>query len=308
MQFLSAVLLFTAIFCGAWGVLTLVGSDRLRRRVRGDAADRDKTRDWLEPLVRFVAPFARWSAPREAWESSPLRLRFFNAGIRHERAVLIYFGLKSLLPVLFGVAAWLALAWWPLPLRPLDLWLIVLLAATVGCYLPNGVLAWLRRRRARELFEAFPDAADLLLVGVEAGLSLDAALARVAQEMPARSPALAQELHLTHLEMRAGIGRDAALHNLGLRCGLEEIRTFAAMLSQAEVFGTRVGDALRVFSDDLRSKRQARAEESAAKISTRMLFPLVLCIFPAIAMVVLGPALIRIVNSLLPMLAGQSVS
>jgi len=116
---------------------------------------------------------------------------------------------------------------------------------------------------------------------------------------------LGQEMHWTNLEIRAGMARDQALRHLGVRSGLAEVATFATMLSQADKFGTGVGEALRVFSDDLRYKRQMRAEELAAKVSTKMLFPLVLCIFPAISLVVLGPAVIRIMHSLLPMLAGQ---
>jgi len=145
-----------------------------------------------------------------------------------------------------------------------------------------------------------------MLVCVEAGLGLDAAMVKVAEEMKIKSGALTEELHLTNLQTRAGSTRDQALRNLGLRTGVEEINTFVSMLSQADKFGTSVGDSLRVFSEDLRHKRQIRAEELAAKLSTKMLFPLVLCIFPAIFMVVLGPAGVRIIRLLLPMLGGQS--
>jgi tight adherence protein C len=142
-----------------------------------------------------------------------------------------------------------------------------------------------------------------MLVCVEAGLGLDAGLTRVADEIRRRSTALAEELHLTNLEIRAGGTRDKALHNLALRTGVEELGTFATMLTQADKFGTSIADSLRVFSDDLRHKRQIRAEESAAKVPTKMLFPLVVCIFPAVIMVILGPAIIQIVRTILPMLS-----
>jgi tight adherence protein C len=172
---------------------------------------------------------------------------------------------------------------------------------------PRGHSPRFAARRRRIIFNGFPDAADLMLICVEAGLGLDAALIRVADELVTGSRVLAQELHLTVLEIRAGVGRAEALRHLALRAGVDEIGVFASMLGQSERFGTRVGDALRIFSDDLRQKRQVQAEEQAAKVSVRMLFPLVLCIFPAISMVVLGPALIRIVRTLLPMLAGQAL-
>ncbi|MEO7937877.1 MAG: type II secretion system F family protein, partial [Burkholderiaceae bacterium] len=178
----------------------------------------------------------------------------------------------------------------------------VMVAALVGCYLPNVVLRFLLRRRTRQIFESFPDAADLMLVCVEAGLGLDAALGKITEEMRMSSPALAEELHLTNLEMRAGGTREKSLHNLALRTGLEEVGTFATMLTQSDKFGTSVGDSLRVFSEDLRHKRQVRAEEQAAKVPTKMLIPLVLFIFPSILMVILGPAVIVIVRTMLPAL------
>jgi tight adherence protein C len=144
-----------------------------------------------------------------------------------------------------------------------------------------------------------------MLVCVEVGLGLDAALIRVADEMRIKSRALTEEIHLTNLEIRAGSTREQALRNLGLRSGVEEINNFASMLSQADKFGTSVGESLRIFSDDLRHKRQIRAEEMAAKLPTKMLFPMVFCIFPAISMVILGPAGVQMYRVLLPMLAGQ---
>jgi tight adherence protein C len=144
-----------------------------------------------------------------------------------------------------------------------------------------------------------------MLVCVEAGLGLDAGLAKVTEEIKMKSNELAQELHWTNLEMRAGSTREKALRNLALRTGVEEIGTFATMLVQADRFGTSIGDSLRVFSDDLRHKRQMRAEGLAAKVPTKMLFPLVVCIFPCISMVILTPAAIQIIRTILPMLSGK---
>jgi tight adherence protein C len=162
------------------------------------------------------------------------------------------------------------------------------------------------RRRRREIFEHFPDATDMLLVCMEAGLGMDAAFNRVALEMKLSSADLAQELQTTNLELRAGVSRDQALRNLALRCGVEEIASFALMLKQADRFGTSMGDSLRVYSDELRHKRMVRAEELAARVPTKMLLPLVLCIFPSVILVILGPAVIQVVRTLAPMLGGGS--
>ena len=233
-----------------------------------------------------------------------MRVRFLNAGIRHPDASLFYFGLKTLLPLGFAGLAFFAIraAGGDDGLKSM-LWLAV--AALAGCYLPNAVLYVMVRDRKREIFENFPDAADLMLVCVEAGLGLDAGLVKVTEEIRVKSEALAQELHWTNLEMRAGGTREKSLRNLALRTGVEEIGTFATMLTQADRFGTSIGESLRVFSDDLRHKRQMRAEELAAKVPTKMLLPLVLCIFPCISLVILAPAAIRVVRTIMPMLGGH---
>jgi tight adherence protein C len=159
---------------------------------------------------------------------------------------------------------------------------------------PNWALNRRVRLRQREIFEAFPDALDLLTICVEAGLGLDAALARVAREIRLTSRELSDELELVTLEMRAGAGKDRALRNLALRTGVEDIESLVALLVQSERFGTSIGESLRIQSDTLRVKRQQRAEEAAAKISVKLVFPLVLCILPSIFIVVGGPAVIQI--------------
>jgi tight adherence protein C len=182
---------------------------------------------------------------------------------------------------------------------------VLLLTAAIGYYIPNAVLSRLVFLRQREVFETFPDAADLMLVCVESGLGLDAALLRVADEIRIKSRVLAEELHLLNLEIRAGAGREKALRNLALRTGVEEVGTFVTMLVQTDRFGTSIGEALRVFSDELRTKRKLRAEELAAKIPLKLLFPLIFFIFPSLLLVLLGPAFIQVYRILLPTMAGQ---
>lgn len=297
---LLPIVVFFAVTTGFIGVWMLLAPDRTEQRLNALAGDDLKSQTWSAKVVRIVTPFAKLSSPTTDWESSPLRVKFMNAGIRHPKAAHVFFGLKTMLPVLGGLPTFLVLRSTETGMTLL-FW--VLCAAALGCYLPNICLHLITTRRKREIFENFPDAADLLLVCVEAGLGMDGALTRVAEEMLSKSPALAEELQLTNLEMRAGGTREKALRNLALRSGIEELASFATMLTQADRFGVSIGDSLRVFSDDLRHKRQTRAEEKAAKVPTKMLFPLVLFIFPSIIMVVLGPAVISIIRTVGPMLA-----
>lgn len=302
---LLPILVFIAVTLLVGGLLLWLSPTRAERRLEAVAAGvTQTTSDWTATIVKVAGPLANLSTPEGAWEKSPLRIRFLNAGLRRPDARLFYFAAKTLTPLLLAGLAFSATRASG-GSETMPLLLKVLTAALVGCYLPNILLTLAVNTRQREIFENFPDAADLMLVCVEAGLGLDASLTRVADEIKRKSMVLAEELHLTNLEMRAGASREAALRNLALRTGVEETATFATMLTQADRFGTSIGDSLRVFSDDLRHKRQTRAEERAAKIPTKLLFPLVICIFPSVIMVILGPAVIQIVRTMLPMLSGQ---
>lgn len=273
---------------------------RTEQRLR-DLADPGSQSAWTETALKMAGPLARLSLPDGEWENSPLRTHFLNAGLRGDHVRLYYFAAKTVLPLLLAGLAFLASRTTGTATE-LHLLLYVCIGALVGVYLPNVFLHMLRSSRQREIFESFPDATDLMLVCMEAGLGLDASMTKVTDEMSRKSAALAEELHLTNLEMRAGGTREKALRNLALRTGVEEIGTFAAMLTQADRFGTSIGESLRVFSDDLRHKRQVLAEERAAKVPTKLLAPLVLFIFPSVIMVILGPAVIQIIRSVLPML------
>ena len=294
-------LIFFAVTLGLIGLFLWLSPTKTEQRLKAMAGPGEKSQ-WTENIIKIAGPFAQLSSPEGEWDKSPIRVKFFNAGIRNEDASLIYFAAKTLLPLVFGALVFLALGTANQP--NLTLLFYVMVSAMLGCYLPNILLHFKIRARQREIFENFPDAADLMLVCVEAGLGLDAGLTKVAEEIQIKSVALAEELHLTNLEMRAGGTREKSLKNLALRTGVEEIGTFATMLTQADKFGTSIGESLRIFSDDLRHKRQMRAEELAAKVPTKMLFPLVVCVFPSIIMVIMGPAAIQIIRPLLPMLGG----
>lgn len=300
MLLLPGLIFFTVTFSLA-GLFFWLAPSKTAQRVKAMSGPDEKSQ-WTENIVKIAGPFAQLSAPSDNLDKSLLRVKFLNAGIRSDNANIIYFGAKTLLPVLFSGITFFSLR--EFESSNMNILFYVLIAALLGCYLPNLFLYFITQSRQREIFENFPDAADLMLVCIEAGLGLDAGLTKVAEEIQIKSVALAEELHLTNLEMRAGGTREKSLKNLALRTGIEEISTFATMLTQADKFGTSIGESLRVFSDDLRHKRQVRAEELAAKVPTKMLFPLVVCIFPSIIMVIMGPAAIQVIRTILPMLGG----
>ena len=310
LQLIYAAVIFVSVTAAALTVLLPFSPGRAKQRLDAFAGtpefgDTARQAQWTRTIVNIAGKFAKLSLPSEGWEDSPLRLRFLHAGYRGDAPVMIYFGAKTLLAVLLPLIAYFYIMLGGAKFGTNMMLVILLSAGAVGYYLPNMVLSRLVFIRQREIFETFPDAADLLLVCVEAGLGLDAALVKVAEEMRLKSEALAEELHLVNLELRAGSSREKALRNLALRTGVEEVNGFATMLIQADRFGTSIGDSLRVFSDDLRTKRQMRAEEIAAKIPLKLLFPMVFCIFPALLLVLLGPAFIQIHRILLPTMAGQ---
>ncbi|SEO61016.1 tight adherence protein C [Duganella sp. CF517] len=279
--------------------------ERLNDVVEPEQAAPEAAGGWAEKIAHAAQPFSRLSLPEDGWERSPLRTRFMNAGWRNAAAPSLYFAAKTVLALgLPGVTALLVItASHGGP--PKGFLYLLLLMAGIGYYLPNVVLTRKATDRCREIFETFPDALDLLTVCVEAGLSLERALAKVAGEIHIKSMALAQELQLVLMEMRAGFSKERALRNLALRSGVEDVDTLVAMLIQSERFGTSMGDSLRVHSDNLRSKRSVQAEEAAAKIGLKLLFPLIFCIFPTLMLVLVGPAGIQIYRSVLPTLGNH---
>jgi tight adherence protein C len=256
-------------------------------------------------LGKVTQPIAGLSAPEEGFEKSNVKLRFVHAGIRNASAPTTFFGIKTLLTLGLPALTFALLSLAAPSVRGNLLLLMVLLAATFGYYAPN---VWLSRRvawRQREVFENFPDALDLMTVCVEAGLGTESALMRVADDIALKSPVLSEELRLVNLELRAGADRERALRNLAIRTGVDEVDSFVTMISQAERFGTSIAASLRIQADMLRTRRRQRAEEAAAKISLKLLFPLIFCIFPSLMVVLMGPAMISVIRTLSGMAAGR---
>jgi len=307
MQIAHIVLLagaFAVAFCTILAILVALRPGALQRRL--GQIDRElphltpqnPEHDWLRTVERLAKPLAKVSVPKEGWEDSSLRTRFVHAGWRSLEAIPIYFGIKTVLLIgvpmlLFG----LLVGRFDEGQRLVFL-TILFVGAVIGFYTPNLVLALKIKYRQREIFESFPDSLDLIMVCVEAGLGLDAAILRVVDEMRTARPVMAQEYELLTLELRAGLSREKALRNFAARTGVEDVSLLVAMLIQADRFGTSIAASLRVHSDMLRTKRQMLAEERAAKIGTKVLFPLIFFIFPSIYVVLLGSALIQIVDAL----------
>lgn len=311
-QIVYLLLIFGVAFAVAWVMLMqlLPGpmQDRLDKIASGgphEAPHQQEAPGWVRRVVKLSGPLAKLSLPTEGWESSHLRIHFMNAGFRGASAPAIYFAAKSLMAMVLPALASLYLGIFVPGPDVQTTALVLFFAAASGYFLPNAILGRIIFYRKREIFENFPDAIDLMTVCVEAGLGLDAALARVGEEMRMKSRILADELHLVTLELRAGSTRERALRNLALRTAVEEVDSLVAMLVQSDRFGTSVAESLRVHSDSLRTKRRLRAEEAAAKIPVKLLFPMLFFIFPSMLLVLLGPAYISIIRVLLPTLSGH---
>jgi tight adherence protein C len=227
---------------------------------------------------------------------SKAQLPMVRAGYRSASAMMAMQGMKILMPVAF-VALVFATG-----MYRLNVVFVPLLAAVVGYLLPELWLMWKVQDRQHRLRVALPDALDMLVICVEAGLGLDQALMRVAQELRITHPQLSEELQLVNMEMRVGKTRLEAMRELARRTGVEDIKALVAMLIQTERFGTSIAQSLRVHSDDLRIKRRQRAEEMSAKTTVKMVPPLVFFIFPALMVVILGPAVITLMRQFLPAL------
>lgn len=300
---LSFLLIVFSIVCAlAWLAMMLFAPVALRTRLRRFIGKSDTTKlesdGWIERVAKATQPLTKLSIPEEGWEKSPLRTRFMNAGWRNPHSPTLFFAAKTALALLGPAFIGVLVAASVIMLSGIPLLFLLLLTAATGYYLPNVALGQIARRRQREIFETLPDALDLLTVCVEAGLSLERAFVKVAAEIHIKSVILAQELQLVLMEMRAGFSKERALRNFALRSGVSDVDTLVAMLIQSERFGTSVGDSLRVYAENLRNKRRLLAEECAAKMGLKLLFPLIFCIFPTLLMVLLGPAGIQLSRTL----------
>jgi tight adherence protein C len=261
--------------------------DELTFGREADVEEKPRFETLIEGLKRLGEKVPR--SPREMGN-----LRLVQAGYRRDEAITIFFGIRVAFALgLFALFATSILT------KPNIL--VALGGLGLGYILPGMLLARMAKRRAHRIRLALADMLDLLVVSVEAGLGLDQALQRVGAELQFAYPELSDELRLINLELRAGKPRSEALRNLADRTGVDDLSALVTMLIQTDKFGTSVAQSLRVYSETLRTKRRQRAEEAAAKTGVKMVFPLVLCIFPSIWVVTIGPAAISFITVLFPM-------
>lgn len=268
---------------------------KLRERLSNKIEDSKPSNSASESVVPILQKIGQVAAqpfmPRSREKVSGLRRSLGQAGIYAPAAVRLVTGAKVIFLGLGLVGGYL------LGVTLDHLWLGLSLGGLVGYFVPKLWLKIQINKNQKSLTLGLPDALDLMVVCVEAGLTVDAAIQRVGQELGLAHPALSRELGIAHMETRVGLSRGEALKNLGVRTGNAAIQSLSAMLIQAERFGTSIAGALRIHAESLRTKRQHAAEEMAAKASVKMSFPLVLFIFPSTFIVLAGPTVIGLMNS-----------
>ncbi|MBL9124597.1 MAG: type II secretion system F family protein [Planctomycetaceae bacterium] len=305
--------MFGLVAMGAWWIMDMIASGRsrtkerleeikspeLRRRKGGPVKSSEK----VARVVERAAPaLAKPLQPKNEFEVSKIKSKLSHAGFRGEAAVSTYLGLKFvglMLGMIVGGVTLLA----SMGVTQQSMAGTVFIAGLLF-YLPDIVLGLLARSRKQAIFLGLPDALDLLVVCVEAGLGLDQAMRRVSEEMHKATPVICDELALSNFQLQMGRSRTEVLHELGIRTGVDDLRSLSAILIQADKFGSSIAQALRVQSDSMRTRRRQLAEEKAAKTAVKLIFPLVLFIFPGIFVVLVGPAAITMVRNMFPLMGG----
>jgi tight adherence protein C len=306
-QELVPLLVFGGLVAGIFAVLSMISNrnsraqERLERISRpaslAEIEDPKAKKERFQGVMETAKALSGPLMPQTELEQSELKIKLANAGFRSDSAVAVYLGLRF---VTLIACTLLALAIF-LPkygmtyaaLKP------IVVAAGFGFYLPSVILWFLRKKRQEEIFLSLPDALDLLVVCVESGLGLDAAMRKVCDEMKDHAKVISEELSLANFQLQMGRPRREVLHDLGVRTGVDDVRSLAAILIQADRFGSSIAQALRVQSDSMRTRRKQLAEEKAAKTAVQLIFPLVLFIFPGIFVVLVGPAAISIMNTMM---------
>jgi tight adherence protein C len=305
--------LFAAV---AWWLMDMLGgqSNRATERLdelrnpgarRRDEAGKGRGKgDAMSKMLEMASPaLSRPLQPKTELEAGKLKARLAVAGFRSDSAASAFLGLKFI-----GLCAGFLIGGGALLITSgatQKSMMYTVFVAGVTFYIPDLIVAILARRRKTAIFLSLPDALDLLVVCVEAGLGLDQALRKVSEEMKDTAPVIASEFNLSNFQFQMGRPRNEVLRELGARTGVDDLRALAAILIQADKFGSSVALALRVQSDAMRLKRRQLAEEKAAKTAVKLIFPLVIFIFPGIFVVLVGPAAITIVREMFPAMGAK---
>ena len=294
---IAVLFLGVAVLTGLVASVLLTRSSAERRRIREMAAAAGSGIIGLGALTLTdrpddVAKRVSSMVPKSPKEMNRLQKRMVRAGIKHPGAAVYFAAAEIICPIVLALTT----------IGVMGVTrggLFAFLAAGVGYALPGFWLQWKTGKRQKEIQNGLPDALDLLIVCVEAGSGLDAAIVKASEELALSYPALAEELRIITTEVRAGKPRLEAFRNFAARTGVDDVRSLVAMLIQTDRFGTSIAQALRTHAEVSRTKRRQRAEEKAAKLGVKLVFPLVFCLFPALYVVVLGPAVIKIMHSLM---------
>lgn len=301
-----AALVFVLVILMTLGMAMLMRSGEERRQVvakmrRGaagaagrEAEPSSRAQGLKEGLMALFHTFGTVAKPKSESDISHLRTLFLRAGSKSKNPLLPFFGAKALLACLLPAAFLTFRLFAPLRLSFTQMMAMSVLLTAIGFYMPNLWLSIRIAHRREHLMIGIPDALDLLVVCTEAGMGLDAALKRVGVEMELSNAVVSEEFRTLNLELRAGKSKPDALRNLATRTGLEDVNTLMTLLIQTDRFGTSIAQALRVQSEAMRTRRTQKVEEVAAKLPIKLLFPTILCIFPALFLVILGPAIIQV--------------
>jgi tight adherence protein C len=316
MSAMVPIAIFGAIACGAWVVLNMFAAEKprtlerleefknpVRRKKKEEQESAMKKQDAMTRLLAKASPtLSKPLQPQNEAEVGKLKTRLSVAGFRHESAPQMFLSLKfaALLVGLF-VSGTGALLFTEMSQKNI---MAAIAAAGVMFYLPDLGLYFLGKSRKEEIFLGLPDALDLLVVCVEAGLGLDQAMRKVSDEMKRTFRVISEEFALANFQLQVGKSRADVLHDLGDRSGVDDLRQLAAILIQADKFGSSVAQALRVQSESMRTRRRQLAEEKAAKTAVKLIFPLVIFIFPGIFVILVGPAAITMIRQMFPMMGG----
>ena len=309
MLLIIAISTFVCITLGMMGVYWLVyrpqsaATERLKRLGGRNGVETspsglvtaDRSSDLAE---RLASPLSRLVPPSAA-EAKKLQKQLMHAGFRSAHAPVVFRAIQITALAAFPAAVALVCAIMARPLGSAVFW--ILLGFVAGFFIPRYVLRRMIRSRQQYVRWGLADALDLMVISVEAGLGLNAAMLRVSTELKEVHPDICEEFELANLEIRVGRERDEALRNLAERTGVDDLHSLVAMLIQTDRFGTSIARAVRVFSDSLRTKRRQRAEQAAQKAAVKLLFPLACFLFPTLFIAILGPAALQLADTLAKM-------